>query len=58
MYIDVYDGITDLEVCGFLKNKIKNYKNDTLLFAQIKIFIHYKIRAILYKKQFSSRGNL
>ena len=47
MYTDAYDGITDLEVCGFLKNKIKNYKNDTLLFAPIKIFIHYKIRAII-----------
>ena len=42
---NVYDDVTDFEICGFHKNI-----NKTLFFPQIKKFINYTSRAALWQK--------
>ena len=59
MRSNVYDDVTDFQVCGFTKKtKGKYLEKETLLSVQISKFIHRIFTTALYKKKYFSRDSL
>ena len=45
---NVYDDVINFEICGFMKNKIS--WEPITVFYQIKNFIHWALKAILWQE--------
>ena len=54
-----FDGVTDFEVCGSIKNAKKKYlENESITFSACKKQLYIKGNITTKKKHFSSGGNL
>ena len=52
MCSNIYNDVTDFEVCGFLPNKKKGkYPENRIFFLQMKKFIYRMLRTVMWQKK-------
>ena len=55
MCSNIYNDVTDFEVCGFLPNKKKTkkgkYPENRIFFLQMKKFIYLMLRTVMWQKK-------